>query len=181
MKKKILLIAIVIMGLALSACGNKTQNASSGQEGNTAETQKVTLAEGVTMPNVVVETNKGTTFDLSTIEKPVLINFWATWCPPCNAEMPGLQNLYEKYGKDMDFILINLGESKETIQDFLIENEIYTFPIGYDQDQTYGTEFDIEAIPTTFIIGKDKKIKNYLVGSRDEADFKNFIEAAIKE
>ena len=183
MKKKFLLIAVVIVAMLFVACGNKQEGmgGASTQAGSAVDNQKVTLAEGEKMPNVVVETNKGTTFDLSATNKPVLINFWATWCPPCNEEMPGLQNLYEEYGKDMEFVLINLGESKETIQEFLIENEFFTFPIGYDPEQVYGEKFDIMAIPTTFIVGKDKKIKNLIVGARPEEDFKGFIEAAINE
>ena len=138
------------------------------------------LAVGMTMPNVKVDTNKGNVFELSKTTKPVLINFWATWCPPCRMEMPGLQSLYEEYGDRIDFVMINLGETKETIQDFLVENEIYTFPIGYDEANNYGDMFSIMAIPTTYIVGKDKVIKNYVIGAREEKQFKEYIEELLK-
>lgn len=138
------------------------------------------LAVGMTMPNVKVDTNKGSTFELNKTSKPVLINFWATWCPPCRMEMPGLQSLYEEYGDRIDFVMINLGETKETIQDFLVENELYTFPIGYDETNSYGDMFSIMAIPTTYIVGKDKVIKNYVIGAREERQFKEYIEEVLK-
>lgn len=139
------------------------------------------LEQGMKMPNVKVETNKGTTFDLSKTKKPVLINFWATWCPPCRIEMPGLQSLYEEYRDKVDFVMINLGETKETIQDFLVENEVYTFPIGYDPTDIYGAKFGIVGIPTTYIIDKDKVISNYIVGARGEEQFREYLEAVIKK
>lgn len=155
------------------------------QKGSTAKIYKedeviFDMAEGMTMPNVKVETNKGKDFDLSKTNKPVLMNFWATWCPPCRMEMPGLQSLYEEYSDRVDFVMINLGETKETIQDFLVENEIYTFPIGYDTNNYYGNKFVMTSIPTTFIISKDKVLKNYIIGARPEEQFREYIEAVIK-
>lgn len=138
------------------------------------------ISAGMTMPNVKVETNKGKDFELSKTNKPVLMNFWTTWCPPCRMEMPGLQSLYEEYGDRVDFIMINLGETKETIQDFLVENEIYTFPIGYDEKEVYGIKFVMTSIPTTFIIDRDKKLKNYIIGARPEEQFREYIEEVLK-
>lgn len=138
------------------------------------------MAAGMTMPNVKIATNKGVDFDLSKSNKPVLMNFWATWCPPCRMEMPGLQSLYEEYSDRVDFVMINLGETKETVQDFLVENEFYTFPIGYDTNNYYGNKFVMTSIPTTFIIGKDKKLKNYIIGARPEEQFREYIEEVIK-
>ena len=95
--------------------------------------------------------------------------------------MPGLQELYEEYGNKIEFIMINEGETKEVIDNFLVENEFYTFPIGYDIDNIYGFQFNIIGIPTTIIVGRDKKIKNYVVGSREKSQFKEYIETAINE
>ena len=167
---------------------NKTVNETSGE--NSVDTglaeeindsQIYDLAQGMKMPNVKVETNKGTTFELNKTNKPVFINFWATWCPPCRMEMPGLQSLYEEYRDKVDFVMINLGETRETIEDFLVENELYTFPIGYDVNDTYGLRFGIIGIPTTYIIDKNKVISNYVVGARDEKQFKEYVEEVIKK
>ena len=182
------LLFIVLSLVILNSCAKKVEIAENDFNNNdgemiesTADLQNYDLAEGMDMPNIVIDTNKGTTFDLSKTDKPVLINFWATWCPPCRAEMPGLQNLYEEYGNKIDFVMVDLGESKEAVEDFLVENEIYTFPIAYDIDNTYGFKFNITGIPTTYIIGKDKKIKNLIVGMRTDKQYKEFIEKVINE
>ena len=193
MKRNIILVCILVFMVFVFSCkNNDISNVNNAELNDTTASQDnvqlkddtnqvYDLEEGMTMPDVKVETNKGTTFDLNTNEKPVLINFWATWCPPCRMEMPGLQSLYEEYRDKIDFVMINLGETKETIQDFLVENEVYTFPIGYDMEGIYGLKFNIAAIPTTIIVGEDKVIKNYIVGARDESQFKEYLEAVIKK
>ena len=198
MKKIIICLCMLLVMTASFSCKkknteraaatNKTVNETSGE--NSVDTglaeeindsQIYDLAQGMKMPNVKVETNKGTTFELNKTNKPVFINFWATWCPPCRMEMPGLQSLYEEYRDKVDFVMINLGETRETIEDFLVENELYTFPIGYDVNDTYGLRFGIIGIPTTYIIDKNKVISNYVVGARDEKQFKEYIEEVIEK
>lgn len=183
MKKIKIVLTLFTLSLAMVSCGKTMVKSEldNDEEIRLNNNEFVDLIEGEAMPNVVIDTNKDLVFDLSKTTKPVLINFWATWCPPCRGEMPGLQELYEEYGHDIDFVLINLGESKEKIQDFLIENDTYTFPIGYDQNQIYGDKFQIMAIPTTFIVGKDKILKNNIVGARPKEQFKEYIEKVINE
>lgn len=191
MKRLLFILSISILLPTLFSCSKKDDNlvVTSTEIKQTDENVELSdnddksvydLAQGMKMPNVKVETNKGVAFDLNKTKKPVLINFWATWCPPCRMEMPGLQNLYEEFGDKVDFVMINLGETKDTIQDFLVENEVYTFPIGYDETDSYGMKFSIVGIPTTYIIGKDKIIKNYIVGARDEDQFREYLEEVIK-
>lgn len=175
----ILIIALVSM-LVMVSCAAKNNDNSNSSANNKSSVTTYDLEEGMNMPNIVVRTNKGNEFDLSKEEKPVLINFWATWCPPCRAEMPGLQKLYDKYSDKIDFIMVNVGESEEEVTKFINENE-YTFPIGFDSEGKYATAFKITGIPTTFILDKNKTIKNYLIGARDEKDFNDFIEKVINE
>lgn len=182
--KKIIIFAMMFLLLISSSCKKNSSLANSEGVENTVENNYNTnynLREGIEMPNVVAQTNKDETFDLSSIDKPALINFWATWCPPCREEMPSLQSLYEEYGDRIEFVMINEGESKEAIQDFLVENEFYTFPIGYDEENIYALKFNLIGIPTTCIVGKDKKIKNYIVGGRPKEQFREYIEKAINE
>lgn len=176
-------ILFIILSLAtLTSCAKKELSIDESETTKVkVELESYDLDEGMTMPNIVIDTNKGTTFDLSKTEKPVLINFWATWCSPCRAEMPGLQNLYEEYGNKIDFVMIDLGETKETVQDFLVENGLYTFPVACDIDNTFGFRFNIIGVPTTYIIGKDKILKNLVVGRRTEEQYKEMIIKAINE
>ncbi len=84
--------------------------------------------------------------------KVVLINFWATWCPPCIAEMPSLQKLYDDYGDKMEFVFVS-NESPEVINDFLSTNA-YTFKV-YTSLSDYSGIFDVTSIPRTFLINKE--------------------------
>ncbi len=87
--------------------------------------------------------------------KVVLVNFWATWCPPCVAEMPSFQKLYDDYGNKMDFYFVT-SEKKETVQKFLLKHN-YTFPV-------YFQVFDApellrgSVLPTTYVISKEGEI-----------------------
>ena len=94
--------------------------------------------------------------------------------------MGELQNVYEEYKDKVDFVMINCGETKETIENFLVENKgAYTFPIGYDEDNSISDKFNIMAIPTTFIVDKNKNISKKIVGANTYENFKNEIEKVI--
>lgn len=89
-----------------------------------------------------------------TKEKVVLVNFWATWCPPCIAEMPSLQKLYDDYNNKIEFIFIS-DESFKTINSFL-KNNNYTFKVYNQASQS--TFFNVRGIPRTFLIDKKGKV-----------------------
>lgn len=90
--------------------------------------------------------------------KVVFLNIWATWCPPCIAEMPNIQKLYEKVGSDkIAFVMLSVDEGgMEKVQKF-INKKKYTFPVYMPASQ-FPQEFYSTAIPTTFIISPDGKI-----------------------
>tara|TARA_R110000868_G_scaffold8774_6_gene44928 strand:+ start:5163 stop:5723 length:561 start_codon:yes stop_codon:yes gene_type:complete len=83
--------------------------------------------------------------------KVVLINFWATWCPPCIAEMPSMQLLYADYKDKVEFIFVS-NESETVINNFLNKNK-YTFEV-FNSKSEYPEHFNIKSIPRTFIIDK---------------------------
>ncbi|MCK4923260.1 MAG: TlpA family protein disulfide reductase [Bacteroidales bacterium] len=99
---------------------------------------------------------KGNTVSLSDLkDEVVLLNFWATWCPPCRAEMPSLQKLYDSYGEKIVMLLVST-EDQNTINQYLIQNE-YDFPV-YIQSSPYTQSFQVGSIPTTYIIAKNGRI-----------------------
>lgn len=87
--------------------------------------------------------------------KVVLVNFWATWCPPCIAEMPSMQTLYNVYKNKIEFVFVS-NEERSVINKFLKENG-YTFKV-YNAVTQYPNAFDVSSIPRTFLIDKKGRI-----------------------
>ncbi len=116
---------------------------------------------GDSLPAFTTTSLNGTSFSSEALKnKVVLINFWATWCPPCKAELPLLQkNIYNKI-KDANFIVlcISRGEKEDVVKKF-IEQYKYTFPVYLDTDAKTYNLFASKYIPRNFVIGKDGKIK----------------------
>ena len=103
--------------------------------------------------------------------KPVVINFFTTWCPSCRAETPGFVEVYEQYKKnDFELIGVSIGETQETLSAFMASQKIkYTILIGdIETVRAYG---GFHTVPTTFFIGKDWKIKNIINGYISRDDF----------
>jgi len=113
--------------------------------------------------------------------KVVFVNFWATWCPPCVREIPHLQDLHEKY-KDKGFVMLgpSLDQDRrgktgnELVSDFIAEHGI-TYPMGVSDQETVDKFGKIKGIPTTYVINRDGKIVDKLVGYRDYDTFKEAI------
>jgi len=100
--------------------------------------------------------------------KVIFINKWATWCPPCVAEMPSIQKLYERYkdNPDVEFVIVS-GESTKKINDFAIKKE-FTFPV-YSAQYASPKIFESSSIPATFIVSKSGKLVLKEMGSADWA------------
>lgn len=88
-------------------------------------------------------------------EKPVFINFWATWCPPCVAEMPGIQELYQDYGDKVNFVIVS-NESRAKVRAFAKEKGYENLPFYKNTNVPY--DFYSTSIPTTYIIDKKGKV-----------------------
>jgi thiol-disulfide isomerase/thioredoxin len=100
--------------------------------------------------------------------KVVLLDLWASWCGPCRAELPDLQEVYEMY-KDEEFVLlaVNQGESRETVQKFLWANG-YTFPIALDGEMKVGGMYRITGLPENYFIDRDGVIRVKRIGAMEK-------------
>lgn len=95
----------------------------------------------------------------------VILNFWATWCPPCRAEMPSMETFYQRYkDRGLEMLAVNLGETAAAVRPF-IQKGGYTFPVMLDLERKIGGLYGIEAIPTTYIINREGKMIGRVVGS----------------
>lgn len=94
----------------------------------------------------------------------VLLNFWASWCPPCKEEMPSIENLSKAMkGKKFEVMAVNLGDTKATVRDFLKQYG-YTFPVYMDQKSSLSRAYASKGIPTTYIVDKSGKFIAGVIG-----------------
>jgi len=97
--------------------------------------------------------------------KPVLINFWATWCPPCVSEMPFLQQVYEEWsGKGLVVLAINIGESPSEAKRFLQTHNL-SLTVLLDTEGKTAEKYNITGIPTTFFVDSDGIIQQKIIGA----------------
>ena len=97
--------------------------------------------------------------------KVVFLNFWATWCGPCRAEMPSIESLYGRYrDKGLEVLAVNSGEKLDQVLAFMKTNKL-SFPAALDTDGKVSGIYGIQAIPTTYLIDRDGKIIARMMGS----------------
>jgi len=104
--------------------------------------------------------------------KPVVLNFWASWCSPCKSEMPEFDEAYAKYGENVHFLIVNLtdgsGETVESASSYVRDNG-YTFPVYYDTDIDAAMQYGVTSIPATYFIDSEGCLAAYGVGAMDGA------------
>ena len=130
----------------------------------------------------------GNTHKLSDYKgKTVFLNFWATWCSPCRAEMPDIQKLYESAATEGEDALVVLGvaapnlgheKSEEEIKAFLEENG-YTYPVLMDTTGEVFMSYGVNAFPTTFMITREGEVFGYASGQLNEATMKSIVEQTM--
>ena len=108
--------------------------------------------------------------------KIVLLNFWATWCPPCREEMPDLDKIYKEQ-KDNDFVVlaVNGGEAKEDVKKFIDDNG-YSFPVLLDTDINVNFTYNVAFIPTSYMLDKEGKIRAIKSGAMSYAEISQMLE-----
>ena len=125
------------------------------------------IKEGVQAPDFTGELIDGTSITLSELQgKPVIINFWATWCGPCVKEMPAFERLKDDFGDKIGIIAVNCGDDAGTVKDFVEENG-YTFPVVLDEEYSISMLYPTNSIPYTVVVDAEGKVTHISTGALD--------------
>lgn len=150
--------------------------------GDESAAGEVGLDFGNLPPDFELATLDGEKLKLSELKgKKVVLNFWATWCPPCKAEMPHMQNYYRNSAEDdnVEIVAVNLTSSEnrgvKVVQEF-IDSYGLTFKIPLDETGIVGEEYQVFQIPTTYMLNTDGTISQIIKGPMDESTLKTLID-----
>lgn len=122
-------------------------------------------------PDFVLKGENGKTYRLQDYRgKVVVINFWATWCPPCRREMPSMNRMWQKIkDKGVQILAVDVGEDADTIFEFLGSYPV-AFPLLMDSDGSVVKQYPVTGLPTTYIINPAGEVVYRAVGSREWDD-----------
>lgn len=176
-------IAIIAFMIWWPTPTTETESAQAQTEEQRPTPEEATIVkEGEVAPDFEITMFDGSVVKLADLKnKVVLLNFWATWCPPCRKELTRVEkDIIEKFkGQPFVFLPVSRGEKRETVAEFR-EKMGYTFPMGLDPDSLNYKKYAVTYIPRNFLIGKDGKVVKASVGY-DEAEFDELIKLIEQE
>ena len=141
------------------------------------------LGKGQIAPDFTLKTLTGETFTLSELKgKKVILNFWASWCPPCKKEMPHLQKYYEKEAKEDNAVIVAVNithaersmDRMKTVQQF-VDGFDLTFPIPLMEEEGVDKLYQIITIPSTFMIDTEGRIQHQIIGPLDQEALRGYV------
>lgn len=184
MKKNIgLLFVLALVAIMLGTFINQQlkKNETIAQVGYEADLTKAEgLKKGSLAPDFTLETLTGEKVKLSDLRgKKVMLNFWATWCPPCRSEMPHLQSYYEDYAKKDNVVIVAANTTynergKDNIESFINSYDL-TFPILLMPDDSIIKLYEVLTIPSTFMIDSEGRIQHHIVGPLDTDAIRDYV------
>lgn len=194
MKQNVKIIILAVLFIALLGGGIFAYNRLSK---NYNETETVTLSDSDSSSNQSqsTEQQKNTAPDFTVVDyngkqtklsdkkgKPVVVNFWASWCGPCKSEFPAFEDAFNKYGNDVEFMMINLTDGyQETISSAksFIDEQNYTFPVYYDTTMSASNAYGVFSIPKTLFIDKNGNIVQNRTGTISQDTLEQNIESLL--
>lgn len=149
---------VVIAVLAAGALGGR-RGGGAGKEGaGGPQARPPVPAEGQLLPDFELETlDGGRVRARDLLGKPTFINFWASWCPPCRAEMPDIQAIYERQGGELNILAINEDEPPGVVRSF-VDEVGFTVPVALDVGGELHARWNFNTLPTSIITDKDGRV-----------------------
>ncbi len=195
-KQGILLMAVCFVFLMVGAgllYGNLGDKAESQMLASNSQTQADENAgdpqpeetETELAPDFTVYDRDGEAVSLSDfVGKPVVVNFWASWCGPCKSEMPDFDRVWAEYGDRVQFMMVNLTDGmQETQEDALayVEKQGFAFPVFYDTDRDAAYTYGVQTVPVTYFVNADGTPAVYAKGAIDAETLIKGIEMILPE
>ena len=175
-KKKMLMIlvlAFVLLIAGASVLYNRLSENMAPEQLAVAETEPPQVSETelprIPAPDFTVYDAEGIAVKLSDyFGKPIVLNFWASWCGPCKMEMPEIQKFYDKYGQEIHFLLVSVDDSLDAAKSFISDSG-YTFPVYFDTTSVGAYTYGASSIPLTFFIDAEGNLTAYYMGAMSES------------
>ncbi|HWR38095.1 MAG TPA: TlpA disulfide reductase family protein [Patescibacteria group bacterium] len=181
MKKNLCFLLVTLLlgaaGLGLAGC---SRSGAEDSAVNKTEPPAVKTETGVTTGKALavfsLASLNGGKVTVAAAGKPLVINFWATWCPPCREEMPELNRFAAAHKEKVDFWAVNIQEPVSKVSDFMQQNQ-YTIPVLTDLDGEVAKSFRVTAIPTTVVVDRNGVIRHRKAGAVTASE----LEAVLKD
>lgn len=168
LKKSIFVVALLAIGLSACSAGGSAERAVPDLE--------VAPVENALAPDFKLTDMAGNVVQLSDYRgKVVLVNFWATWCPPCVMEMPTIQDRYAKYGGNKFAVLaVDVDETELPVQAFIARNGL-SFPVVIDEGAEIYQLYQVRGLPSSYLIDEQGVIRSIHIGVMTEAQIDGYL------
>ncbi|MBR6735825.1 MAG: TlpA family protein disulfide reductase [Oscillospiraceae bacterium] len=197
MKKRFLILLLafaVIMGAAVFGYDYLTADyemptaqpqESSKPQSDESSSSQAQEKEPIPAPDFTVVDGEGNEVKLSDFfGKPIVLNFWASWCGPCKNEMPHFEKAYTEYGDKVNFVMVNSTDGiRETVDKAseYITGEGYTFPVYFDTQSIAAYTYGVSSLPSTLFIDADGNAIAGYIGTLSEKTLMTNIESLLEE
>lgn len=186
--KKFLLLAVAFAAILLLASLGYGFLSKSYEPESTPVTETATSAaeeqEPIPAPDFTVLDSQGNSVSLSDhLGKPMVINFWATWCGPCTSELPAFDTAYAAYGEDIEFLMVNLTDgSQETMESVaaFLDDTGYTFPVYFDTTLSAAMTYGATSIPLTIFVYADGTLAGGYRGAMAEETLTQILDLLLQ-